>query len=62
MDQVLIGSRIINLNPEVLTNETSTYLSSIFVQETWANGKLTQKYYNSTDCKNILPETDQKYI
>ena len=40
-NETVIASRILNLKPDVMTNDTNTYLAQVFVQEFYVDHKLT---------------------
>lgn len=55
LNETAIASRILNLNPAVLTNNTNTYLAQVFVQETFNGTNLQEQvFYNSVPCPDIL--------
>ena len=41
LNETVIASRILNLKPDVMTNNTNTYLAQVFVQEFYVDHKLT---------------------
>jgi len=54
LNQVPIASKIINLDRTIMTNDTNTYLSQVFVQEKYVNETLTEQvFFNSVPCSDL---------